>query len=92
MPGGAKGRCFLRLASNAALADLTAHFADDAPYAIATAHAVRGEVDEAFEWFDIAYEKHDPLMPWIRTDPQLDNVRDDPRFGAILDQLNLPRL
>jgi len=78
-------------ASDVALAELTAQFADDMPYAIATAHAVRGEVDESFQWFDIAYEKHDPLMPWIRTDPLLDNVRDDPRFGAILDRLNLPQ-
>jgi len=78
-------------ASDAALTELTAQFADDVPYSIAKAHAVRGEVDQAFEWFDIAYEKHDPLLPWMRSDPQLDNVRDDPRFGAILDRLNLPK-
>jgi hypothetical protein len=48
-------------------------------------------VDQAFEWFDIAYEIHDPLLPWMRSDPQLDNVRDDPRFNAMLDRLNLPQ-
>jgi TolB-like protein/Tfp pilus assembly protein PilF len=78
-------------ASDAALTELTAQFADDVPYSIAKAHAVRGEVDQAFEWFDIAYEIHDPLLPWMRSDPQLDNVRDDPRFNAMLDRLNLPQ-
>lgn len=77
--------------ADAALAELTERFAENASYVIAKAHAVRGEVDEAFHWFDIAWERRDPLMPFIRDDPGLDSVRADPRFVELLDRLKLPR-
>jgi serine/threonine-protein kinase len=77
--------------SDAALAELEDRFADDAAYAIATSHAVRGDADTAFGWLDVAYRNRDPLIPWVRDDPLLDKIRNDPRFGELLDRLGLPR-
>ncbi len=76
--------------SDSALADIVERYSGDAAAVIAKIYAYRGEIDRAFQWLDTAYNQHDPLMPWIRSDPMLRNIQDDPRFAAILDRMNLP--
>jgi TolB-like protein/DNA-binding winged helix-turn-helix (wHTH) protein/Flp pilus assembly protein TadD len=58
------------------------------PYNIALLYAARGEKEPAFGWFAKALET-DPMMDRvIRYDPQLDALRADSRFAALLRQHN----
>jgi hypothetical protein len=58
------------------------------PYNIAVLYAARGEKKPAFEWFAKALEA-DPMMDrLIRYDPQLDALRSDSRFAALVRQHN----
>ncbi len=50
-------------------------------------HAYRGELDEAFTWLDRAIHRRDTALTLILGDPFLDNLRDDPRFDAVLERL-----
>src|SRR4029077_13607319 len=53
-------------------------------------NAVRHEVDKAFEWLQIAFENHDGGMPRLLVDPLLRDLRDDPRYMAMLKKVGLP--
>ena len=75
--------------ADAALAQLTAKFADTAAYQIAEAHAYRGERDRAFEWLERARQQRDGGIIGLQTDPLLANLRPDPRWTAFLRQLGL---
>lgn len=76
--------------ADAALAELIRTSADGAAYQIAEAYAWRGENEPAFEWLERAFQQHDGGLEQIRNDPLLRSLRDDPRFPALLAQLNLP--
>jgi len=74
--------------SNGALAEY-AKLKGASAYGIACLHAVRGEVDEAFAWLDRAYVKHDLNLIWLKTDPDLANLRADPRWPPLLRKMRL---
>ncbi len=48
-----------------------------------------GERDKAFECLDKACELRSTQLVWINLFPELDSVRSDPRFQAILRRMNL---
>ena len=48
-----------------------------------------GEKDKAFDWLNKACEQHSTQLFWIKTVPDLDSVRSDSRFQAILRRMNL---
>ena len=48
-----------------------------------------GLLDEGFEALDLAVENHDWFILTIKTHPWFDPVRDDPRFEAVLQRMNL---
>jgi serine/threonine-protein kinase len=75
--------------SQAALEALVAGYAEGGAYQIAQVHAWRGERDRALEWLGRAAEL-DAGIFWIKTDPILRKVRDDPRFAELLRKLKLP--
>jgi tetratricopeptide (TPR) repeat protein len=75
--------------ADAELASLKGKHAADSAYAIALIYANRGEIDQAFEWFDRAYQQHDFALLDIKVHPLLKNVQADPRFPALLRKLNL---
>jgi TolB-like protein/Tfp pilus assembly protein PilF len=77
-------------ASDAALKSLIERFADDATYQIAEAYAFRGEIDDAFDWLDHAYEIRDPGLTRMLIDPLLANLHNDPRWEQFLDKMGLP--
>jgi serine/threonine-protein kinase len=77
-------------ASDAALQSLTEGFAASDAYGIATVHAYRGEVDDAFRWLDRAYRQHDGGMLDLKADPLLRNLHSDRRFQALLTRMKLP--
>ena len=58
------------------------------PYNIAVLYAARGDKKSAFEWFAKALETAQMIGPLVRYDPQLDALRSDSRFAALLRQHN----
>ena len=60
-----------------------------APYQLAMIYFGLGEKDKAFEYPNKACEQRSLQIWWIKVIPQLDSVRSDPRFQAILRRMNL---
>ena len=60
-----------------------------APYHLAMIYFGLGEKDKAFDWLDKACEQRSTQLLWIKTLPELDSVRSDPRFQDILRRMNL---
>jgi len=48
-----------------------------------------GLLDEGFEALDLAVANHDWFILTIKTHPWFDPVRDDPRFDAVLERMDL---
>jgi adenylate cyclase len=59
-------------------------------YNLACAYSTLGEVDRAIELLDGAVHSGRGNLGWIEHDPDLDNVRGDPRFAAIVARLRPP--
>ncbi|MET0626423.1 MAG: protein kinase [Pyrinomonadaceae bacterium] len=53
-------------------------------YEVAVVHSLLGERDGAFEWLERAASEHAVGLAFVRVDPRLRNLRDDPRFDAML--------
>ncbi len=60
------------------------------PWQVATLYTRAGMKNEALDWFEKAYDAHDPNMPYLSVDPIFDDLRDLPRFQAILTRMGLP--
>ena len=74
--------------SDAALATYTEKYQGIRAYNIASLHAIRGELDEAFEWLDRAYARREALFG-VKVDPELANLRSDPRWLPFLRKMRL---
>jgi TolB-like protein/DNA-binding winged helix-turn-helix (wHTH) protein len=79
-----------RKESDAALSELITKYQASNPYQIAEIYAFRNQSDEAFEWLDRAYTKHDDNLIFTKVEPLLKSLHNDPRFAALLKKLNLP--
>jgi eukaryotic-like serine/threonine-protein kinase len=77
-------------ASTAALARLVASSEKTAEYQIAEVHAWRGERDAAFEWLERARRSIDTGVRYVKYDPFLRSLRDDPRYATFLAEMKLP--
>jgi serine/threonine-protein kinase len=62
------------------------HFHHSA-YNIASAYALLGERNQAIRWLENAADDGFPCYPLFAADTQLDRLRDDPRFTALLARL-----
>ena len=51
---------------------------------LATMHIGLGEMDKAFAALEEAATQHSYYVPWWKLDPELDPLRSDPRFTALL--------
>ena len=80
----------LKAESDAALATVIDKRAGSMAYQIAQIHAFRNELDAAFEWLERAYDQRDSGLVEMKGDPLLANLRDDPRYLALLKRLRLP--
>lgn len=76
--------------ADAALAELREKFGKDAPYAVATVYAYRGDTEAAFEWLDKALAEKDSTITSIKADPLLRPLVKDRRYSALLQKLKLP--
>jgi TolB-like protein/Flp pilus assembly protein TadD len=73
------------------LAKMKAAYGDDAAYQYATIYAQWGDRAKALEWLDTAMRLRDPGLFALKTDPLMDPLRQEPRFQAILRELNFPK-
>ena len=79
-----------------ALDVLRARFSDTEAYEIARIYAWRGDRDGAFEWLDRAYKQRGGRgvsrlhFRDVKHNPALRNIRDDPRYTALLRKMKLP--
>lgn len=59
----------------------------DIAYWLATAYAVLGDRDEAFEWLGRAIKLGNENRPWFETDASWEGLRDDPRFRQLMERI-----
>jgi tetratricopeptide (TPR) repeat protein len=59
------------------------------PFSTALIHFQLGEEDRGFEWLDKAFADGDHWLEFIKVYPDLDGVRSDPRYDALLKKLKL---
>ncbi len=59
------------------------------PVYLALVHLGLDEPDRAFDWLRRAYRQRSSELVWLRVDPKIDPVRDDPRFTRLLMKMNL---
>jgi TolB-like protein len=59
------------------------------PYSYALIHTALGEKDLAFEWLEKAYEYRNEWLVWLKVDPELDDLRSDPRFTKLVKRIGL---
>jgi tetratricopeptide (TPR) repeat protein len=59
------------------------------PYGIAAEYALLGENSRALDYLEQAYREHSTLMTHLKVDSSLDNLRGDPRFKRLLEQMKL---
>ena len=52
-------------------------------------HASLGDVDEAFDWLEIAIKERSSGMLLLRVHPRLDPIRKDPRYPELVRRLGL---
>jgi tetratricopeptide (TPR) repeat protein len=59
------------------------------PTEISLVYACAGNIERAMDMLDRAYEMHDPNLPFL-SHPGYDRLRDEPRFQALCEKMNLP--
>jgi hypothetical protein len=60
------------------------------PFYVAIVYAGLGEKDQALDWLEKAYGDHSNAIVFLKVDPQLDTLRDSPRFHELQRKLRLP--
>jgi TolB-like protein len=58
-------------------------------YGVAFEYALAGDIDNAMNWLEKAYDEHDPNLPYLLS-PAFDILRDNPRFQDLCRKMNLP--
>jgi tetratricopeptide (TPR) repeat protein len=61
-----------------------------APLNVATWFARAGDVEPTLTWLEKAYEERSPFLLHINADPDLDFVRHDARFQALVKRIGFP--
>ena len=78
-----------RVVADAALKDFIARNSNGGAFQIAVLYAARKEPDEMFEWLETAYATHDSGLTQLAVTPFFLPYRDDPRFTALCQKLNV---
>jgi TolB-like protein/cytochrome c-type biogenesis protein CcmH/NrfG len=61
----------------------------DSAYQIATIYGFRGDIDQVFEWLELAYVQRDGGLPEMLSDPFLNQFSGDPRWVEVLKKVGL---
>jgi TolB-like protein/DNA-binding winged helix-turn-helix (wHTH) protein/Flp pilus assembly protein TadD len=59
-------------------------------YEVAVVHLELGRTEDAFRWFQKAYQQRSGCMVLVKIDPRLDGVRRDSRYQTLLQQVGIP--
>lgn len=59
------------------------------PYFFASLYVALGDKQQGFAWLEKAYGERDLYLAWIKFDPAMDLVRDDPRFQDLRARMRL---
>jgi tetratricopeptide (TPR) repeat protein len=60
------------------------------PYEIGTIHLWLGDKDEAFRWYEKAYDERSVCVALMKFDPRLDVVHADPRYQSLIRRVGFP--
>lgn len=71
-------------------AKLKAANGNDAALQYAEIYAQWGDRAKALDWLDSAMRLRDPGLEFLKTDPLIDPLRDEPRFQAVIRELKFP--
>jgi tetratricopeptide (TPR) repeat protein len=63
----------------------------DISYWLACVYALEGERDLAFEWLERAINLGNENNLWFESDPNWENLRDDPRFDELMQKIESSR-
>jgi tetratricopeptide (TPR) repeat protein len=77
-------------AAAAALTRLVHLGGDSSAYQYVQIHAQWGERTAALEWLEKARRLGDPGLIYLKTDPLMDPLRNEPRFQAVMRELKFP--
>jgi eukaryotic-like serine/threonine-protein kinase len=71
------------------LADLGREAANDyvSPVAFSTIYIALGELDQAIEWAERAYEERRGWLTYLKVNPVLDPLREHPRFRTLVERM-----
>jgi DNA-binding winged helix-turn-helix (wHTH) protein/tetratricopeptide (TPR) repeat protein len=58
------------------------------PFDVACLYATIGDKEKAFEFLEKAYQEHNYRISVLEVEPQLDPLRDDPRFADLVRRVN----
>jgi TolB-like protein/Tfp pilus assembly protein PilF len=76
--------------AEAQLSKVQASRGDAAAVEYAEVYAQRGDIPKALEWLEAAMRLHDPGLAFLKVDPDLDPIRNEPRFQAVVRELKFP--
>jgi serine/threonine-protein kinase len=76
-------------AADARLKDFIAKDSNGGAFQIAVLYAIRKEPDQMFKWLDTAYDTRDSGLTQLAVTPFFLAYRDDPRFTALCQKLNV---
>ncbi|MDT5157261.1 MAG: eukaryotic-like serine/threonine-protein kinase [Acidobacteriota bacterium] len=62
----------------------------DVAYWLASAYAMLTEREEAFKWLERAIKLGNENKPWFESDPNWEPLREDPRFGELMQSIDRP--
>lgn len=62
----------------------------DVAFWVASAYAMLGDADAAFEWLGRAIEVGNENRRWFESDPHWELLREDPRFGELMNRIGDP--
>jgi TolB-like protein/Flp pilus assembly protein TadD len=76
--------------AEAVLSKMKAEDGDTSAYQYATIYAQWGDKVKALEWLETAWRLRDPGLVYLKTDPLMDPLRQEPRFQAVMRELKFP--
>ena len=56
---------------------------------VALVYVALGETDEAFQWLEKSFQKHEESLCSINVDTKWNPVRSDPRFTGLIKKIGL---